>query len=287
MANFMSHIIMSEKLYSKLHNKNIINKDVLKMYSLGQDLTIFNINCFRDAHTCNSTNFFIETLKYIKENNLENDSMVMSYLYGHIAHYAFDITIHPIIGNITHDTKNKSFIKAHTYFESEMDKFLLRRNKIIDYSFLNNKNINNKNIKNLINSTYRTSLSYYNVSSYYKGSIFIIKFIKNFVNILYNKDLILNKIARINSYDVNSNFYKFINSDDKTKNKIMNSIFKSSINLSLKYIKEVNNYLYKNASINTLYELFDGTPYDVGVIKNVSYDYDNVPVKYKLLLQIK
>ena len=67
----------------------------------------------------------------------------------------------------------------------------------------------------------------------------------------------------------------------------MNSIFKSSINLSLKYIKEVNNYLYKNANINTLYELFDGTPYDVGVIKNVSYDYDNVPVKYKLLLQIK
>ena len=67
----------------------------------------------------------------------------------------------------------------------------------------------------------------------------------------------------------------------------MNNIFKSSIKLSLNIIKVTNDYLYKDKDINILYNVFDNTPYDIGVIKDVEYDYNEIPLKYNLPLQIK
>ena len=63
MANFSSHIIMSEKLYSKLNNKDIVDKDFMKLFSLGQDLTFASLGCFKETHTSNSRSFFINTIK--------------------------------------------------------------------------------------------------------------------------------------------------------------------------------------------------------------------------------
>ena len=148
MANYTSHAIMSEQLYNKLINKNIakinIDKNALRLFSLGHDLTIINKNCFNDAHLYSSRKFFIETIKYIRENNLQNNPIVMSYLYGHISHYALDITIHPLIDKIIKDEKSKSIIKPHTIIECELDKYLVNRyyNGTYDYSFFKYKIIN-------------------------------------------------------------------------------------------------------------------------------------------------
>lgn len=107
MANYTSHAIMSEKLYNNLKSKNMlkVNIDInhLKLFSLGQDLTFVGRETFLDTHLNNSRKFFIDTIKYIRDNHLENDPLIMSYLYGHIAHYALDITIHPLIGKIIKD----------------------------------------------------------------------------------------------------------------------------------------------------------------------------------------
>ena len=67
----------------------------------------------------------------------------------------------------------------------------------------------------------------------------------------------------------------------------MNNIFKSSIKLSLNIINVTNDYLYKDKDISILYNIFDNTPYDIGVIKDVEYDYNEIPLKYNLPLQIK
>lgn len=287
MANYPSHIIMAEKLYGKLKNKDMVDKNFIKLFSFGQDYTFLSRNCFKETHTINSRSFFINTIKYIKDNNLQNNKLVMSYLYGHIAHYAFDITIHPFIGEIINEIKPKSFIKPHTYLECEMDKYLIKKYGDIDYSFMKEKYINDKTLRNLINTTYRNVYGYFNVSHLYESFILLIKCSKYTVNKLYNSKSLFKRLSRINSYDNNSEFVKYIGSSKLLKKINMNNIFKSSIKLALSMIKVSNDYLYKNKDISVLYNTFDDTPYDIGVIKDIDYNYNKIPLKYNLPLQLK
>ena len=287
MANYSSHIIMADKLYTRLKSKNIVDKDLLKLFSLGQDFTFLNRSCFKETHTSGSQDFFISTMNYIKENNLQNDKLIMSYLYGHIAHYAFDITIHPFIGEVLNEIRPKSFIKPHTYIECELDKYLIKKYGNIDYSFMKLKYLNNKTLRNLINSTYRNVYGRFNVSQLYESCILLIKCSKFSVNRLYNSKKLFTKISRINSYDNDSEFVKYMNSSNLLRKTNMNNIFESALKLSSSIIKNVNDYLYKDSNINVLYDVFDDTPYDIGVIKNVEYDYNKIPLRYNLPLQIK
>ena len=287
MANYSSHIIMAEKLYIKLKNKNIVDKEYMKLFSCGQDLIFLNYHYFKEAHTNNSRKFFINTIKYIKNNNLENNKLIMSYLYGHIAHYAFDITIHPFIGEIINEIKSKSFIKPHTYLECEFDKHLINKYGSINYSFFNKKVINDKTLFNMINTTYRITYGFSGVSSLYKAYITLLNRLTNGVSKMYKCKYLLKRISRINSYDNNSTFIKYMRSSKLLKKSNMNNIFNCSIKLSLNIINTVDDYLYNNKDINVLYKVFDDTPYDIGVIKNVEYNYNKIPLKYKLPLQIK
>ena len=43
----------------------------------------------------------------------------------------------------------------------------------------------------------------------------------------------------------------------------------------------------KGYDIKVLYEVFTGVYYDTGAIKKINYDYNKLPIKYKLLLQTK
>ena len=76
MANYTSHAIMSEKLYNNLKSKNMlkVNIDInhLKLFSLGQDLTFVGRETFLDTHLNNSRKFFIDTIKYIRDNHSWN-----------------------------------------------------------------------------------------------------------------------------------------------------------------------------------------------------------------------
>lgn len=287
MANYASHIIMADRLYSKLNNKKYINKDYMKLFSCGHDLTFINRGYFKETHTSNSSYFFINTIMYIKNNNLEKNELIMSYLYGHIAHYAFDITIHPFIGKVLDDIKSKSIIKPHTYLECEMDKYLIKKYGNINFSFMNKKIINDKILKKLINTTYRSTYGFLNTSALYKMNIELIKKSKYSVNKMYNTKYLFKKISRINAYDDNSNFIKYMNTSKIIKKINMNNIFNSSIKLSSHIIKITNDYLYKNKDISILYKVFDGTPYDIGVIENIDYNYNEIPLKYNLPLIIK
>lgn len=290
MANYTSHAIMSEQLYNKLINKNIakinIDKNALRLFSLGHDLTIINKNCFNDAHLYSSRRFFIETIKYIRENNLQNNPIVMSYLYGHISHYALDITIHPLIDKITKDEKSKSIIKPHTIIECELDKYLVNRyyNGTYDYSFFKYKYI--RSVKPIINDIYRYVYKYLDVSLIYKSSITFIKFSNLIVQKLYKNDNLFNKISRINSYEHNSKFYKYTNIDKFLFRKSMDMVLDKSINLSIKLIKETNGYLYENKKLERLYNIFDNTPYE-NIIVEKNYKYNSIPIYSKLNWEFK
>jgi len=273
MANYTSHAIVCEKEYYKFKRKKLfkvdIDLDTMKLFSLGQDLTFFSRECFLDTHYNNSRIFFIETLKYIKENNLEANKEVMAYLYGHISHYALDITIHPIIGKIIEGTKSKSVIGPHTFLECEMDKYLLKKyyKNNFDYSFLKLKPINNKTMTALINMTYRKAYGFIDTIFLYRYSILILKFINKVVTYLLRKKELLNKVCRIDYYDYQTPFYKYLNCNKKLFQKDMDDIVNLSLKLTENLIKCANNFLYDNGNVDSLILAFDNTPYDVGVLK--------------------
>ena len=164
----------------------------------------------------------------------------MSYLYGHIAHYSLDKEIHPIVGALSNNTLSKSIIKPHTYIECLFDKYLLKGNKIDDYSFINCKSVNNKVLSKLINNTYRTSYGMLDIRRIYELTILIIKRANKVLNRLYNNDNLFKKITRIDKYNKNSTFYKFVNSKKITKKILFRNILHSSINEALKMIDAVN-----------------------------------------------
>ena len=99
MAGTITHAYFAEDLYKKL-DKNTQNnlknyKENLKTYSQGHDIFFFaaNIINFKTRkignymHKNNTRDFFINMVEYIKDNNLENNYEIMSFLYGYIAHY--------------------------------------------------------------------------------------------------------------------------------------------------------------------------------------------------------
>lgn len=292
MANYTSHAIMSEKLYNNLKSKNMlkVNIDInhLKLFSLGQDLTFVGRETFLDTHLNNSRKFFIDTIKYIRDNHLENDPLIMSYLYGHIAHYVLDITIHPLIGKIIKDENIKSVIKPHTVIECELDKYLLNKYYCdsYDYSFLRVKYIKDKKIRNIINNTYRNVYKSFDAQFLYKYSILLIRTSNVFIQKLYKNNNMFNKLSRIESYSHNNKFYKYINIDKYNFKKDMDKIINKSIDLSSKLIKTVNNYLYENKKVKILYYAFDNTPYDIGTIEE-EFKYNNIPIYSKTNLEIK
>lgn len=92
-------------------------------------------------HKNKSQDFFINLIHYIKENNLENDSDVCSFLVGLICHYELDSTVHPYVYYKTGVfDKNKretyKYNNVHTFMEVFLDNDMIRRRENINpYKF--------------------------------------------------------------------------------------------------------------------------------------------------------
>ena len=48
-------------------------------------------------HDNNTRDFFVNLIRYIKVNNLDDDKDVCSFLSGFICHYVLDSTVHPYV----------------------------------------------------------------------------------------------------------------------------------------------------------------------------------------------
>lgn len=91
--------------------------------TLGLLLGTAYARCFEEAHVKYTDAFFLEMIKFIKENNLQGNANAMAFLYGHIMHYALDIRTHPLIYYMTelHPAKFTSALGAHVLFETWLD----------------------------------------------------------------------------------------------------------------------------------------------------------------------
>lgn len=98
MAGTITHAYFAIDTYNRfdknLKEKVINYKENLKTYAQGPDILFFSINLFNRKtkkignyiHKHNTKDLFINMVNYIKENNLENDYDVLSFLYGYIMH---------------------------------------------------------------------------------------------------------------------------------------------------------------------------------------------------------
>ena len=140
--------------------------DVFYFYHLfiGKNAKIVK-NIGSHIHKNDTRKFFITLIHYIHDNNLKNNSSVMSFLYGYICHYFLDTVCHPFIFYKTGNFKVKEpatykYNTLHADMEFFIDRYLIHERERIEPSkykihkqFLNVKNMD-KDLKDAINYTF-------------------------------------------------------------------------------------------------------------------------------------
>ena len=201
MPSSMTHTYFGMDVYNKL---NKISKDKIKdnieyfkLFSQGSDPFMFyNFLIGKKAkeiakiqhimHTTKTREFFISTINYIFNNNLKDNSIIMSYLYGYICHYYLDLYTHPFIhyksGVFKKDDENTyKYNGVHQMIEYAIDLYFIgnreaiNSNKFRVYREIFNVSSFTPELKNIIKYTIEDIYKVNNASDIYLKSIWYMK----------------------------------------------------------------------------------------------------------------
>lgn len=301
MAGTITHAYFAEDLYKKLDKKTKYRlkdyKENLKTYSQGHDIFFFTFNIINIKqrkignymHKNNTRDFFKNMIIYIKENNLQNNYEIMSYLYGYIAHYCLDSTVHPYVTYKTGVFKRKKketykYNSKHSDLESYIDAYFInKREKIIPnkfkiYNFCFNTKVS-KELSKLIDYVFLKTYNFKKMSLYVKEGIINMKVSYRILrydpykikkNTYKTIDKIIPKSIKklypiSYAYELNNNTY-YLNLDHKTwnhpryKDEKYNysfiDLYNNALDMALDIIKKVNEILYNNKPIENLDKIF-------------------------------
>lgn len=306
MPSTITHAYFANDVYKKLKLKKYIDLDLLKIFSQGPDILFFYYSfnysktkkmkkLSEKMHRTNTQDYFYNLISYIKNNKLESNKQVMSYLYGNILHYTLDSTIHPYVFYKTGVyNKNKPHTKKYKGLHSDMEKyidqyFLSKREKLninkikIHKDFFKIKKFNSE-LNKTIDYTFEKTFKQLNISKYYYKSILIMKSlyyllrydpykIKYYIYTLIDKLLpFFDFNFRTISYaepSFNKDYY--LNIKNKkwnhpcSKKEIYSysffDLYDISIKKAIKLINETNKILYENKN----------TEYSKNIFTNLSY----------------
>lgn len=258
--------------------------DISKMAN-GQDFTNSNKKLIDITHESKIDCFFIETIKYIKENNLRENANALAYLYGHIIHFVTDRVFHPYIYYFEHGSKKNLLVPTHFILEAVLDGIVLSlygQKPSINKSLLNNK-IYDEKTNELINNIYSNVYNYDNAVKLYKeGSrrLYLLSYATSTSYKLFKQML---PPVITSSYLKNNGLKDFsflANDDHKTWrhfitgdvcNKSVKDLLELSKYLSLELINIANRYIYDyRPSLESVYNAFPNTSYSTG-LKNIEY----------------
>lgn len=285
MPAYMSHAIMMQKLYKDNMNdkkifKNVMNIDDLKTYSLGTDLASTSITLTHNPHRENTRDFFLSMIEYIKENNLMDRENTIALLYGHIAHYFFDVYAHPFIYYIEKSNRKYTLIPTHHLIEAYLDSYLSEKILKKDIMTLNetffNKGKMTKESEILLNDLYQRVYKARFMSIAYHKTLKLFSLLEKILKkgLFTKKDLY--KISGLYTFLIknnislsdlsNENFLAYQNPvSGEIFHKSFMEMFYQSIYKTLDAINEVNKYLYGNKSLNELKNVFTNLSYDTGI----------------------
>lgn len=325
MPSSMTHTYFGLDVYknlSKTYQNKITNSlEYFKLFCQGSDPFMFynfligkkakQISNIQKTMHCHKTkDFFINTIQYIHNNKLQNNSDIMSFLYGYICHYYLDLYTHPLIyyksGIFNRYDKNTyKYNGLHQKIEYEIDLYFINKNETIKPNkFKIHKQIYNINklspdLKKLIKFAIEKTYSITNADNIYEKSI---RHMTNFFkianydphgiklklytlidkitppNIINIKELSFsNKTPNINNYlNLNHNNWYYPWTKQKINKTSFLDLYQKALNHSINTIQEVTNLLNNNKlNIKKLNTIFPNLSFKTGLNcnKDVTFKY--------------
>lgn len=196
MPSIYVHNYFAKEIQSKINktnNKKIINPKYFYIFAQSFD-NLFYYNFYMPftgskyrklghfAHYNNTWLYFQSIIEYMKNNKIYTDE-TLGYLYGSLAHYALDSTVHPYIHYISgryskkdkkntkkykgYHTSNEIMLDAIYYYKDNNDKkyynYKLYKDLIPKISFSND-------LTNIINNTFKETFNVDNIGVIYNKS---------------------------------------------------------------------------------------------------------------------
>lgn len=275
MPNYKTHSIHGEVILPNIDKRIEIDKEYLKIFCMGPDSMITtDYKIFDYQHYNNVKQYFETLLKLIKENKLQDNSVVMSFLYGQIDHYILDIVMHPLIYYMTEDMPKQNMLNPHGIIEMWIDEYVLKKfNEDEAYSY-KKLNINDNDLKKIINELYKEVYNDNFVYTKYKNGI---KMINMFDTLIRKNGIkiapLITKLLNIGDITYHNNFDQvlpYLNLDNEiwynpetgeVSHESFDDLWKKSQEESLETIEDINNYLYLDKPIHNPY-----------ILNNVSYN---------------
>ncbi len=126
-----THHVFTKDVYKviddKIKEKMVNAQDLFNLFGKSFDVLFFSrAKLGHFAHNNNVNLYFQNIIKYIRDNNLQDNGDVLAYLYGSICHYVLDSTCHPYIYYKTgkynkKDKKTWKYKGLHNYYEYMID----------------------------------------------------------------------------------------------------------------------------------------------------------------------
>lgn len=128
MPNYRTHSIHGDNIYDYIDKYVDIDQRLLRIFCIGPDSLIpTDYITFERIHSSNTKQYFLKLLKLIKENKLYENSVVMSFLYGQLAHFSLDLSMHPLIYYMSEDMPSNNLLSAHALIEHWIDDYVIHK----------------------------------------------------------------------------------------------------------------------------------------------------------------
>jgi len=308
MPSITTHYVHSEDIYQKLSSKEKEyikeNKIIYNTFAQSHDFLFYNLSnkeigkLGHRAHHYKTQDYLINIIEDIKQNNLENHSEIIAYLYGVITHYALDTVCHPYIFYKTgvyrkNEKWTHKYKGEHNHIEKDIDALYYEKHFHRKYNKCNlnkeiiKKPIFSKELTDIINRVYKKTYNYDNIGTYYYKSIQQCKLLNTLVihdrfgikrAIYFFFDFITrHRFGYISSYSTHITKPKisWLNNEHKEWNHpcfkekkytySFDDLYNQSITKSLKIIKEVNKYLFEKGNIKDVKKVIPNDDYATGI----------------------
>lgn len=311
MPSTITHAYFSMDLYDRFNVKKreMLEpyKNQLKIFAQGPDVLFFyNLLSFKSGrivrrlgnymHHSDTRAFFVNLITQIKAKKLQHNPEVIAFLYGFIAHYVSDMTIHPFVLHKTgcfekHDHSTYKYFGGHEQMEAYIDAYFMKiRGKVLPknfktHTFCFKKTKISKTLQQLIDDVFLQTFEEVSMGSKYASSI---KQMKSFYKFFRNDRTGIKKkiyyLSQILPFEVkmetisfninldNTDYYLNMNKEywhhPLDKNEIYNysfiELYSIALSKTLKLIEEVDKVLLHNKNLSSLNEVFPNLSYASG-----------------------
>lgn len=262
-------------------------------------------------HSSNCGNFLALLTQKIKEQNLQSNKEIVSFLYGFTAHYILDSTMHPYIIYhsgifIPKQKQTHKYNSIHNEMEMYLDHYLYEKREQAKFkNYKSHKELFqltplSKECQVLLDDTIAQIYHFENFSKYYYQSLKDMRFVFHYLRydpygILEKAYIVFDKVmpssvlnAKFLSFHyIPENAYQYLNNNhqmwaypwkpSKKSHQSFDELYETARKKGNQVLKEIDNYLFRNKNVD-LPKLFGNLSCTTGL--NDSIKYENPKYKF-------